>query len=108
MSAMAAFGSRPSSRLEFARKFLAENRRLVFFAAFAQVFIVRYAAQERWLLCALNVVWLAALVWALVQRAAGIPEPVTRPKSREEMTPREAFWLDPSTVLERKRSGHPS
>ena len=92
------------ARRDFARKFLAENRRLVFLAAFAQLLVVRYAAQERWIMCALSVVWLASLVWRLLQRVAGIPEPIPRPKLREEMTPREAFWLDPSAIFDRNRS----
>lgn len=101
---MVFFGATQYSR-DFARRFLAENRRLLLFAAFAQLAVVVYAARQLWVVCALSAAWLASLVWALVLRAARVPEPISgRRRAREQMTSREAFWLDPSAVLDRKRS----
>lgn len=87
----------------FARRFLVENKSMVAYSAVSQMAVVMNAARERWVWCALWVAVLTSNVWVLVRRAAGLPEPVAARKPREEMTPREAFWLDPSAVFDRER-----
>lgn len=85
----------------FARQFLAANWRRVLQLMFIQAVVIWYAAVERWLMCAFVLLWGSVIYWDLIKRAAGVPE--LPGKRREDMTPREAFWLDLSAVFERGR-----
>ena len=89
-----------SSAEGFGRRFLVDNKWRVLCLVVAEVMFVWNAGED----------WFSSFFWALisgvtistlVQRAGGVFEaPVRR---REDFTPREAFWLDPSAVFNRER-----
>ena len=87
------------------QRLLREHRRLLFHFAFSQIALLWYVSQHRWFWAAVWAALMLSNVWALMCRAAGIRELPARTKRREEMTPREAFWLavDPRDVFDRER-----
>ena len=95
--------ARPSTPVVpgFTRSFLARNWWPVLRLVLLQAIALRYAAHHNWTLCALFLFFGVLSLWELLKRAAGFP--VLPPKQPEEMTPREAFWLDPAAVFRRER-----
>ena len=87
----------------FARRFLTENRWRVLLVLLAEGSTIWNAANGRWI----SVVFWSVMStwgwWQLIERAAGVLVPAARSKPIEEMTPREAFWLDPASVFNRER-----
>lgn len=87
----------------FARQFLSQNWGRVLQLVLLQGFLVWDAAQGRWFMCVMWLLFSGQHVWHLVERAAGVQEPVVRIRTREEMTPREAFWLLGPSIFDRER-----
>ena len=97
--------STPSSP-SFAWTFLRSNWATVLHLLAIQGSVIYFAVDGAWAMCGVFVLLGFSRVWELVKRAAGFP--LLPPRRPDEMTEREAFWLDPSAVLRRDRKRSPT
>ena len=86
---------------EFAQTFLWKNRGRVLWLVATQAYVVWAASHDDGVIAVMFSLFVFAHSWELIRRAAGIPDSQVRAKTPEEMTPREAFWLDPAHVFRR-------
>ena len=92
---------------DFARTFVRKNWWRVLWLVLTQAYVVWGAAQGDWQIAVMFSLFVFWHSWRLVEEAAGIPDRRELAKTAKEMTPREAFWLDPAHIFRRReeRSG---